>query len=79
MIAQNHVDNCILKSVQSNIQIIKNSYHERNDRNKYPSRSWFHGKMDRETAELTLQPRTDGLYLVRESNHFPGDYTLCVV
>lgn len=40
---------------------------------------WFHGKMDRETAEVVLQPRVDGLYLVRESNHFPGDYTLCVV
>lgn len=25
-----------------------------------------------------MQPRTDGLFLVRESTNFPGDYTLCV-
>lgn len=25
-----------------------------------------------------LQPRDDGLFLVRESTNFPGDYTLCV-
>lgn len=35
--------------------------------------------MKREEAEEILQPRTPGLFLVRESNNFPGDYTLCVV
>ena len=40
--------------------------------------SWFHGKMKREDAELLLEPREDGLFLVRESNNYPGDYTLCV-
>ena len=25
-----------------------------------------------------MQPREDGLFLVRESTNFPGDYTLCV-
>ena len=35
--------------------------------------------MKREEAEELLQPRTTGLFLVRESNNFPGDYTLCVV
>lgn len=25
-----------------------------------------------------MRPRTDGLFLVRESTNFPGDYTLCV-
>ena len=40
---------------------------------------WFHGKITRELAEELLQPRTDGLYLIRESTNFPGDYTLCVV
>lgn len=40
---------------------------------------WFHGKIKREEAEDLLQPRTAGLFLVRESNNFPGDYTLCVV
>lgn len=40
---------------------------------------WFHGKMDRIEAEKLLHPRENGLFLVRESNHYPGDYTLCVV
>ncbi|RWS13873.1 Tyrosine-protein kinase CSK-like protein [Dinothrombium tinctorium] len=39
---------------------------------------WFHGKIRREEAECLLQPREDGLFLVRESTNFPGDYTLCV-
>jgi hypothetical protein len=40
---------------------------------------WFHGKITRELAEELLHPRTDGLYLIRESTNYPGDYTLCVV
>ena len=39
---------------------------------------WFHGKISRDQAEGLLQPRDDGLFLVRESTNFPGDYTLCV-
>lgn len=39
---------------------------------------WFHGKISRDIAEKLLSPRTDGLFLVRESTNFPGDYTLCV-
>ena len=34
--------------------------------------------MKREQAEEMLHPREDGLFLVRESNNYPGDYTLCV-
>jgi len=40
--------------------------------------SWFHGKMTRDEAEKKLDITKDGLFLVRESNNFPGDYTLCV-
>lgn len=41
---------------------------------------WFHGKISREQAEAKLgEEPQDGLYLVRESTHFPGDYTLCVM
>lgn len=40
--------------------------------------SWFHGSITRDEAENLLQPREDGLFLVRESTNFPGDYTLCV-
>lgn len=39
---------------------------------------WFHGKIDRTKADELLNPRTDGLFLVRESKNFPGDYTLSV-
>lgn len=42
------------------------------------SYSWFHGSITRDEAEHLLQPREDGLFLVRESTNFPGDYTLCV-
>jgi len=40
---------------------------------------WFFGKITREKAEELLQPRENGLFLVRESTNYPGDYTLCVV
>ncbi|KAF3854985.1 hypothetical protein F7725_023040 [Dissostichus mawsoni] len=39
---------------------------------------WFHGKITREQAEQLLVPHETGLFLVRESTNFPGDYTLCV-
>lgn len=42
-----------------------------------PSR-WFHGKITRDRAEHLLHPPETGLFLVRESTNFPGDYTLCV-
>jgi c-src tyrosine kinase len=42
---------------------------------------WFHGKILRDQAEelLSAKESPDGLFLVRESTNFPGDYTLCVV
>lgn len=43
-----------------------------------PSPSWFHGKITREQAERLLCPPETGLFLVRESTNYPGDYTLCV-
>ncbi|KAK6179069.1 hypothetical protein SNE40_011512 [Patella caerulea] len=39
---------------------------------------WFHGKIKREEAENLLKPYQDGLFLIRESGNYPGDYTLCV-
>ncbi|OQV23738.1 Tyrosine-protein kinase CSK [Hypsibius exemplaris] len=42
------------------------------------STPWFHGKISREEAEMLLVPPYDGMFLVRESTNFPGDYTLCV-
>ncbi|KAF7275157.1 C-terminal Src kinase isoform X2 [Rhynchophorus ferrugineus] len=44
----------------------------------YMTTPWFHGKISREDAEGLLKPRNDGLFLIRESTNFPGDYTLCV-
>lgn len=40
--------------------------------------SWFHGKITREESEQMLLPMVNGLFLVRESTHFPGDYTLSI-
>ncbi|KAH9499223.1 hypothetical protein Btru_004477 [Bulinus truncatus] len=39
---------------------------------------WYHGKISRQEAERLLNPRETGLFLVRDSNNFVGDYTLCV-
>lgn len=39
---------------------------------------WYHGKISRAQAEELLSNSEEGHYLVRESNNFPGDYTLCV-
>ncbi|KAM3842506.1 tyrosine-protein kinase CSK-like [Diretmus argenteus] len=39
---------------------------------------WFHGKITRDQAERLLYPHETGLFLVRESTNYPGDYTLCV-
>ncbi|XP_057693775.1 tyrosine-protein kinase CSK-like [Corythoichthys intestinalis] len=39
---------------------------------------WFHGKITRLQAESLLSPPEKGLFLVRESTNYPGDYTLCL-
>ncbi|KAJ8029238.1 Tyrosine-protein kinase CSK [Holothuria leucospilota] len=39
---------------------------------------WFHGKITREKAEELMHPPRDGTFLVRESTHFQGDYSLSV-
>uniref|UniRef100_A0A4W4EC54 Tyrosine-protein kinase n=1 Tax=Electrophorus electricus TaxID=8005 RepID=A0A4W4EC54_ELEEL len=39
---------------------------------------WFHGKITRDQAERLLYPPETGLFLVRESTNYPGDYTLCM-
>ena len=44
----------------------------------FPFNSWFHGKLSREDAEKLLTPPKNGLFLVRESSAYKGDYTLCV-
>ncbi|CAB3377327.1 Hypothetical predicted protein [Cloeon dipterum] len=43
-----------------------------------PREKWLHGKISREQTEELLTPREDGLFLVRESTNYPGDYTLCI-
>jgi hypothetical protein len=41
--------------------------------------SWFHGRIDRVAAEnLLMKKPEDGLFLVRESTNYPGDFALCV-
>ena len=50
------------------------------DRQCSRRKKYFHGKITRDEAERLLKPTEskDGLFLVRESTNFPGDYTLCV-
>jgi len=40
--------------------------------------SWYHGNISRDDVEKMMNPPEDGLFLVRESANYPGDYTLCV-
>ncbi|XP_069137994.1 tyrosine-protein kinase CSK-like isoform X2 [Argopecten irradians] len=39
---------------------------------------WFHGSISREQAESLLQNMEDGVFLVRDSVHYRGDFTLSV-
>ncbi|XP_033634432.1 ras GTPase-activating protein 1-like [Asterias rubens] len=41
-----------------------------------PQNEWYHGCMDRQTAEMRLNGARDGSYLVRESERRPGSYVL---
>lgn len=40
--------------------------------------SWYHGHITQLETENLLQPREDGLFLIRKSIHHPGDFTLSV-
>lgn len=71
-------------SLKNNIPIHTTTHDVNVNRVQTPNRTdvnsmpWFHGKITRDVAEQLLEPRTNGLFLVRESTNFPGDYTLCV-
>ncbi|CAF0995435.1 unnamed protein product, partial [Brachionus calyciflorus] len=39
---------------------------------------WFHDNITREQAEFLLKDLSEGSYLMRESTHYPGDFTLCL-
>lgn len=39
---------------------------------------WYHGRIDRATADTILAGKRPGLYLVRDSSTCPGDYVLSV-
>lgn len=58
--------------------MIPANYVQKRGEVKLTSMPWFHGKISRTQADELLIPREDGLFLVRESTNFPGDYTLCV-
>ncbi|XP_013414147.1 tyrosine-protein kinase CSK [Lingula anatina] len=58
--------------------MIPANYVQKRSEVKLHAMPWFHGKIKREQAEELLQPREEGLFLVRESTNYPGDYTLCV-
>ena len=39
---------------------------------------WYHGPISREDAERLLTSQNNGTFLIRDSQSFPGDYTLSV-
>ncbi|XP_071844253.1 tyrosine-protein kinase CSK-like [Apostichopus japonicus] len=45
---------------------------------KLSTMPWFHGKITRDKSEEMMKSKPSGTFLVRESTHFPGDYTLSV-
>ncbi|XP_019615926.1 PREDICTED: tyrosine-protein kinase CSK-like isoform X1 [Branchiostoma belcheri] len=58
--------------------MIPANYVQKREVVKLNAMPWFHGKITREQAESLLNPPHDGMFLVRESTNYPGDYTLCV-
>ncbi|KFB45410.1 AGAP003986-PB-like protein [Anopheles sinensis] len=71
--------NCVPVALSSPTTSAAAAAHRRAELNaKLNAMPWFHGRIKREEAESLLKPREDGLFLVRESTNFPGDYTLCV-
>ena len=44
----------------------------------YVTLRWFHGKISRQDAEQLLDRNDNGLFLVRESVNYQGDYSLSV-
>jgi c-src tyrosine kinase len=40
---------------------------------------WYHGLISRQDAEALLKGKDTGVFLVRESTNYRGDFTLCVV
>lgn len=44
----------------------------------YCPNSWHHGTITRQEAEELLSNKDDGVFLIRDSVHFQGDYTLSV-
>ncbi|XP_070542818.1 tyrosine-protein kinase CSK-like [Ptychodera flava] len=58
--------------------LIPKNYVLKRENVKISAMPWFHGNITREQAEKLLSPKKDGLFLVRESTNYKGDYTLCV-
>ncbi|XP_077988655.1 tyrosine-protein kinase CSK-like [Glandiceps talaboti] len=58
--------------------LIPKNYVQKRENVKISAMPWFHGNITRDQAEKLLTPKEDGLFLVRESTNFKGDYTLCV-
>ncbi|KAK2138823.1 hypothetical protein LSH36_2363g00000 [Paralvinella palmiformis] len=58
--------------------MIPSNYVQKRGEVKLHAMPWFHGKMSRIEAERKLAPIKRGLFLIRESNNFLGDYSLSV-
>ncbi|XP_075253069.1 tyrosine-protein kinase CSK-like isoform X2 [Convolutriloba macropyga] len=69
------------KSLDGREGLVPVNYIKRRDPVKLHSYVWFHGKIERETAEELLKspPLVNGKYLVRESIRYEGDFTLSLL
>ncbi|GLV37727.1 C-terminal Src kinase [Carabus blaptoides fortunei] len=75
---QDVVDCGVKNTVSTHVHDVNVNRVQNPNRTDLRSMPWFHGMISRDKAEQLLQPRSNGLFLVRESTNFPGDYTLCV-
>lgn len=71
-------DSCRNRATESDVSICSVGLQPSGVAEVLLSSRWFHGKITREQAERLLYPPETGLFLVRESTNYPGDYTLCV-
>ncbi|XP_071952478.1 tyrosine-protein kinase CSK-like [Antedon mediterranea] len=66
------------KNSKGQIGMIPANFVKKRESVKLHMMPWFHGKISRDGAEELLRDLTEGLFLVRESVNFKGDYALCV-
>lgn len=67
------------KNQAGKVGMIPRNYVQKRGEVHLQSMPWYHGLITRTQAEELLIKGETGLFLVRESTNYRGDYTLCVV